>query len=262
MPNLGRVLIIAGSDSGGGAGIQADLKVFAALGVHGTTAITAVTAQNPLAVRSVHRVPPAQVAAQLEAVWDALPPRGVKTGMLGGTTLISSVVRVLNGRGPVPLVIDPVMISTSGRRLLDRAAVRTLQDTLFPLAALVTPNKAEAECLLEIKIGSIDHLRAAACLFVRRFGVPVVMKGGHLPAGQVAADVFWDGRRELVLEAPRVRGVKTHGTGCTFSAAVTAHLAKGLRLPAAVQAAKDYTFAAIEGSVRVGRFTALGFAPK
>ena len=251
-------LTIAGSDSGGGAGIQADLKVFAALGVHGATAITAVTVQNPVEVRSVHLVPTGVVQAQVACVWAQLPPRAVKTGMLGDARTVRGVAQTLQQFPRVPMVIDPVMISTSGKRLLTKSAVSAMKESLFPLASLVTPNRAEAECLLGITIASTDDLRSAAREFWTRFKVPVVLKGGHVASGSLAIDVFWDGRREICLESRYIPHLKTHGTGCTFSAAITAFLARGYSLRRAVEAAKAYTAAAIEASVRVGRFTALG----
>ena len=251
-------LTIAGSDSGGGAGIQADLKTFAALEVHGTTVITAVTAQNPVEVRSIHRIPPVVIQNQLECLWAELPPAAAKTGMLGDERTVRVVAETLRRLGQVALVIDPVMISTSGKSLLTKAAVNAMQEVLFPLAAVVTPNRSEAECLLGLSIVSTEDLRGAAHEFWNRYGVPVIMKGGHVPSGAEAIDVFWDGQKELMLKSRYIRRLQTHGTGCTFSAAITGFLARGYSLQSAVKAGKAYMAAAIEHSVRIGRFTALG----
>lgn len=254
-------LTIAGSDSGGGAGVQADLKTFAALGVHGTTAITCVTAQNPCAVTGIQPIRPDLVRRQIEAVFAELRPAAVKTGMLFSAALIRVVVECF-ARGPrPPLIVDPVMVATSGAVLLKPGAIRLLMERLLPLAALVTPNLDEAEILVGGKLRSLADLEAAAREIHRRFGCAALVKGGHLRSLPVATDVFFDGRTLLRLVAPFVRGVSTHGTGCTYSAAITAFLARGESLPRAVAAAKRYITRAIRDSYRAGRHTGLQHGP-
>src|SRR4051812_22407770 len=227
-------LTIAGSDSGGGAGIQADLHTFAALGVHGTTAITCITAQNPQGVSAIEPCRPAMLSKQLEAVWEAFAPAAAKTGMLFSTELIGVVTRFFAKRPGVRLVLDPVMVSTSGVRLLKADALKTLARDLFPLAALITPNVPEAELLLGATIQSPLDLRRAAREMHKRYGCAVLAKGGHLAGARQAIDIFYDGRNELLLSAPFIRGRRTHGTGCAYSAAIAAYLVKGEPLERAV----------------------------
>jgi hydroxymethylpyrimidine/phosphomethylpyrimidine kinase len=249
-------LTVAGSDSGGGAGIQADLKTFAALGVHGTSAITCLTAQNPRGVLGIQATTPRLVRQQLEAVFAELPPRAVKTGMLYSAPIIREVASSLGKHKP-RLVVDPVMVSTSGAQLLKPAAVRSLCGELLPLAALVTPNLDEAELLVGRPLRTIEDLRAAAKTLHGRFGCAALVKGGHLRGLPEAVDIFFDGREELLLSAPFVRGVSTHGTGCTYSAAIAGYLALGCTLPAAVQQAKEFITQAIACSHSVGRHSVL-----
>ena len=237
-------LTIAGSDSGGGAGIQADLKTFAALGVHGTSALTCVTAQNPRRVLAVQACRPEIVRQQLAAIFAELRPHAVKTGMLYSAEIIRAVAKFLR-RQPAPLVVDPVMISTSGARLLQPAAVAVLKKELLPLAAVVTPNLPETEMLLGRTLKSLEDLRDAAKELHARFGCAALVKGGHLRGGREAADIFFDGCTELLLTAPFIPGLRTHGTGCTYAAAITAHLALGRRLPDAVRRAKEHITRAI-----------------
>jgi hydroxymethylpyrimidine/phosphomethylpyrimidine kinase len=250
-------LTIAGSDSGGGAGAQADLKTFAALGVHGTNAVTCITAQNPKGVSAIEPCSARIVRAQIEAVFAQLPPRAVKTGMLFSAEIIRAVAAALKASAHIPLVIDPVMVATSGARLLKPAAIRALTRELLPLAGIVTPNVPEAEALLGIPIREPEDLRRAGRLVHDRFGCAALIKGGHLANTREAIDVFYDGKTELLLSAPRVRGVKTHGTGCTYSAAITAWLARGEKLEQAVHRAKDFVTAAIANSGRIGRHDVL-----
>jgi hydroxymethylpyrimidine/phosphomethylpyrimidine kinase len=247
-------LTIAGSDSGGGAGIQADLKTFAALGVHGTSAITCITAQNPEEVRSIQAIKPKIVRDQLEAVMQVLKPKSVKAGMLFAAEIIRAVASALDSK--VWLVIDPVMISTSGVVLLKPKAVAALKQ-LLPQADLVTPNLDEAEHLLGEKINDAESLRWAAREFHARYGCAALVKGGHLRGLRSAIDFYFDGETELMLEAPFVRGVSTHGTGCTYSAAIAAYCALGHDLPEAVKAAKEYITKAIAQSYRVSGHFAL-----
>jgi hydroxymethylpyrimidine/phosphomethylpyrimidine kinase len=250
-------LTIAGSDSGGGAGIQADLKTFAALGVHGTTAITCLTAQNPRGVRSIQAAQPRLVRDQIAAVFAELRPAAVKTGMLFSAPVIRAVAAALHAQPRLPLVIDPVMVATSGARLLQTAAIKSLTRSLFPLATLLTPNLDEAAILLGRPIRDLDDLRPAAHDLFARFGVPILLKGGHLRGLKQAVDLYLDGHEELLLEAPFIKGVATHGTGCTYSAAITGYLALGCTLPHAVQLAKNFVSQAIAQHQRARRHDVL-----
>jgi len=249
-------LTIAGSDSGGGAGLQADLKTYASVGVHGTSVVTSITAQNPDGVSGVHPVPGAMVTLQLRAVTEGFPIAAAKTGMLYSAGIIDRVASWAKGLRGTPLVVDPVMIATSGARLLRADAVRALRERLLPLASIATPNADEATALTDASIRDREDLRAAARIFHDRYGCAVLVKGGHVP-GPEAVDVLWDGRNEWVLGAPRVRGVSSHGTGCTYAAAIAGYLALGLALPEAVRMAKGFITRAIECSVRVGRHAVL-----
>ncbi|HSH93572.1 MAG TPA: bifunctional hydroxymethylpyrimidine kinase/phosphomethylpyrimidine kinase [Roseimicrobium sp.] len=250
-------LTIAGSDSGGGAGIQADLKTFASLGVHGTSAITCLTAQNPKGVRNIQATTPAVLRDQIEAVFDELPPRAVKTGMLFSTPLIRVVTDYFRKHRKTPLIVDPVMVATSGARLLQPSAIRIIQKVLLPLATLVTPNLDETAILLGWKPESVEDLRKAAREVVDTYGCATLIKGGHLETGKEAIDIFYDGRTELLLTAPRVRNISTHGTGCTYSAAITGYLALGCDLPHAVELAKEYITQAIAQSTKTAGHTTL-----
>ncbi|HEY5043290.1 MAG TPA: bifunctional hydroxymethylpyrimidine kinase/phosphomethylpyrimidine kinase [Verrucomicrobiae bacterium] len=255
-------LTIAGSDSGGGAGIQADLKTFAALGVHGTSAIVCLTAQNPKRILGVEPCSPQMLRQQIEAVFEELPPRAIKTGMLFSAENISIVADFFQNSKlttkKLKLVVDPVMVSTSGARLLQPAAEKILREKLLPLAALVTPNLDEAEILAGGKISSIEEMRVAAKKIRSRWGCAALVKGGHLKGVREAIDIFFDGKTELLLSAPFVKGVSTHGTGCTCSAAICAALALGHPLPHAVEIGKNFISAAIADSHRVGKHFVLG----
>ena len=254
-------LSIAGSDSGGGAGIQADLKTFAALGVHGVSAIACLTAQNPRRVLAVEPCSPKMLRQQIEAVLEELNPAAVKTGMLFSAENISVVAGFFRNSKlktqNLKLIVDPVMVSTSGARLLQPAAEKILREKLLPLAALVTPNLDEAEILAGQKISSPEDLRSAARAIHARHGCAVLVKGGHLKNSSVAIDVFFDGTTELLVSAPFVKGVATHGTGCTYSAAICAALAQGHNLPHAVVIGKNFITAAITGSYCIGKHFAL-----
>jgi hydroxymethylpyrimidine/phosphomethylpyrimidine kinase len=253
--NPGRIplaLTIAGSDSGGGAGLQADLKTFAALGVHGTSVVTCVTAQNPRRVTDVQPCRPSIVRKQLASIFAELPPAAAKLGMLYSATNIRIVANFFRGRR-IPLIVDPVMISTSGASLLEPAAVRRLEKELLPLATLITPNLAEAAALLGTRLRSVEDLRKAAKRLHGRYGVAALVKGGHLRGIRQAVDIFYDGKQELLLSASFVRGIKTHGTGCTYSAAITAYLAKGFSLESSVAKAKEFVTQAIAHSRLAGR---------
>jgi hydroxymethylpyrimidine/phosphomethylpyrimidine kinase len=251
-------LAIAGSDSGGGAGVQADLKTFAALGVHGASAITCLTAQNPRRILAVKPCSPKMVRQQIEAVFEELRPAAVKTGMLFSAEIVRTVAGFLKRKKGMRLVVDPVMVSTSGAILLKPAAVKVLREQLLPLATLVTPNLDETEILTGRKLASVDDLRAAAREIHARFGCAALVKGGHLRNQREAVDIFFDGRTERRLSAPFVRNVSTHGTGCTYSAAIAAALALGLDLPQAVEIGKHHVTAAITRSYRIGKHFALG----
>jgi hydroxymethylpyrimidine kinase/phosphomethylpyrimidine kinase len=233
-------LTIAGSDSGGGAGIQADLRTFAALGVHGTTAITCITAQNARRISRLAPTAPKMVRAQMEAVFAQSAPGAVKTGMLYSAGIGREVARFFQQRRGVPLVVDPVMVATSGRRLLEKEAARVLRRELLPLATLVTPNLSEAEYLTGKKIRTVEELRAAAKEIYELYGCAALVKGGHLAEGEAAVDFLHGAEGEWMLTAPRVRGVVLHGTGCTYSAAITAWLARGASLVKAVERGKTY----------------------
>ena len=250
-------LTIAGSDSGGGAGIQADLKTFASLGVHGTSAITCLTAQNPKAVTAIQPCSPEMVRMQIEAIFAELPPAAVKTGMLLTSSIIRTVAGFFQGRKRPPLIIDPVMIATSGRCLLRPSAMKILQRELFPLATLITPNLDEARFLSGLRIESPEDMRTAARRLHSQFGCAVLVKGGHLRGGAEAIDILFDGRTELLLKAPFIRGVRTHGTGCTYSAAITAQLARRVDLTSAVRLAKEYITHAIAQIHRAGKHDVL-----
>jgi hydroxymethylpyrimidine/phosphomethylpyrimidine kinase len=255
-------LTIAGSDSGGGAGIQADLKTFAALGVHGASAIACLTAQNPKRVRGVEPCSPKMLRKQIEAVFEELQPAAVKTGMLFTAVNILTVAKFFQNRqsaiGNRQLVVDPVMVATSGVRLLQPAAEKVLKTKLLPLATLITPNLDEAEILADQKISSPEKMREAARNLHSRYGCAVLLKGGHLKNSREAMDVFFDGENELLLSAPFVKGVATHGTGCTYSAAICAALALGHDLPRAVEIGKNFITEAIANSYKVGKHFALG----
>ncbi|HUZ06878.1 MAG TPA: bifunctional hydroxymethylpyrimidine kinase/phosphomethylpyrimidine kinase [Candidatus Paceibacterota bacterium] len=250
-------LTIAGSDSGGGAGIQADLKTFAALGVHGASAIACLTAQNPKRVLAVEPCPPQMLRRQIEAVFEELEPVAVKTGMLFSAENVLIVTDCFKNK-KCPLVVDPVLISTSGAKLLEPKAVKILKEKLLPLATLVTPNLSEAEILSGQKISSVEEMREAARKIHSQFGCSVLVKGGHLKNAREAADIFFDGATELLLTVPFVKGVRTHGTGCTYSAAICAALALGHDLPQAVQIGKQFVTTAISESYRIGEHFALG----
>jgi hydroxymethylpyrimidine/phosphomethylpyrimidine kinase len=253
-------LTIAGSDSGGGAGIQADLKTFAVLGVHGTSAIACLTAQNPKRVLAVEPCSPKMLRRQIEAVFEELKPSAVKTGMLFSAENVHVVAKFF-GKQECPLVVDPLMVSTSGAVLLETTAVKILMEKLFPLATLVTPNLHEAKILTGQKISSAEKMREAARKIHSRFGCAVLVKGGHLKNSREAVDIFFDGKTELLLSAPLVKGIRTHGTGCTYSAAICAALALGSDLPQAVQTGKQFITAAISNSYKIGNHFALGNFP-
>lgn len=255
-------LTIAGSDSGGSAGIQADLKTFAALGVHGCTVITAITAQNSKAITKVVPSGAAMVRAQLAAIDAALPPAAAKSGMLHGAAIVREVIAWRQAHRSVPFVVDPVMVATSGRLLLSAGAAKLLQTELLPLAALVTPNLPEANLICRRGIRSERQMREAAREIHERHGCAVLIKGGHLPDAREAVDVLFDGKREFIFRAPWIRGPRPHGTGCTLSAAITAFLARGYSLSRAVGAGKRHLTSVLKRTGWAGKEWVASLAPR
>ena len=243
-------LTIAGSDSGGGAGIQADLKTFAALGVHGTSAITAITAQNTVGVTDILELPASLVVAQISAVVQDMGVQAAKTGMLSSSAIIEAVAEAVARHGIDRLVVDPVMVAKGGARLLREDAVEALRDRLLPLAAVITPNLPEVEVLLGRSVRSLAERRQAARDLVAMGARAAVVKGGH--AETDVTDVYWDGHRLAELEGERVSTANTHGSGCVFSAAIAAGLAKGLDPLTAARAAKVYIQGAIAHALEIG----------
>ena len=243
-------LTIAGSDSGGGAGIQADLKTFAALGVHGTSAITAITAQNTVDVTDIFELAPEMVRAQVDAVVADIGVDAAKTGMLSSAAIIEAVAAAIEAGHLDRLVVDPVMVAKGGARLLRDDAVATLRKRLLPLALVLTPNLPEAEVLLGHPIEGLEARREAARQLVALGPRAVVLKGGHAPGD--AVDVYWDGAELVELSAKRVDTPNTHGSGCAFSAAIAARLAAGRTPLEAVRDAKRFITSAIEFSLEIG----------
>jgi hydroxymethylpyrimidine/phosphomethylpyrimidine kinase len=248
-------LTIAGSDCSGGAGIQADLKTFCAFGVYGASVVTALTAQNTVGVHEVQRVEPPFVSRQLIAVLDDLDVAAIKTGMLADAGIIEAVVDVLESRLPLRLVVDPVMVASSGDRLLAADAVQVLRARLMPLATLVTPNLAEAEALTGRSVRTLAEMHDVATALLDLGARAVLVKGGHLVGAPNAVDVLHDGDGIHEYAAPRLSSSSTHGTGCTLSAAITAELARGSDVRGAVAAAKRFVTRAIETAAPVGRGT-------
>jgi len=245
------VLIIAGSDSSGGAGIQADLKTVSALGTFGMTAITALTAQNTTGVSGVLEIDPKFVVAQIEACVTDIGCDAVKTGMLSSTGIIEAVAAALSGLKLAPLVIDPVMIAKSGAPLLKADAVGVLKAKLLPLATVVTPNLHEAGALTGHEIKTLAQMKQAAQLIFDLGPRNVVVKGGHLP--NVAADLLYDGREFVEFRGERMDTRNTHGTGCIFASAIAASLAKGKTVRESVATAKQFITAAIRAGLAIGK---------
>ena len=243
-------LTIAGSDSGGGAGIQADLKTFAALGVHGTSAITAITAQNTVDVTDILELPPHLIRAQIDTVLSDLEVAAAKTGMLSSAEIITAVADAITDHRIERLVVDPVMVAKGGAKLLRDEAVAALRSRLLPIALVITPNLPEAEVLLGRRIESLESRRAAA-RELRALGPRVVIvKGGHAEGD--AVDVYFDGDQMTELSSPRIESANTHGSGCAFSAAIAAGLAKGLTPLEATRQAKEFITRAIEFGLEIG----------
>ncbi len=249
-------MTIAGSDSGGGAGIEADLKTFASLGVHGTVAITSITAQNTYSVKAVFDLPPDIVYKQIEAVYEDMGIDAAKTGMLSNKEIIEIVANAVKSFG-FPLVVDPVMIAKSGVSLLREDAIDTLTKKLLPLATVVTPNKMEAERITGIEIKSIDDAKRAARIIVEDVGSrAAIVKGGHIE-GDEAIDILYIDGRYREFRAPRISNGCTHGTGCSFSAAIAAEIAKGRGIEEAVEIAKKFITMAIMYGLKIGK----GYCP-
>jgi hydroxymethylpyrimidine/phosphomethylpyrimidine kinase len=246
-----KALTIAGSDSGGGAGIQADLKTFAALNVYGMSAVTAITAQNTRGVNGVQAIDAALVSAQIRAVVSDIGIDAAKTGMLFSSEIIQAVAATVRDTGPYPLVVDPVMVATSGDRLLQPEAEESLRQDLIPLATVVTPNLDETGVLVGREITTLEEMQAAAEEIVAGGARAVVIKGGH--AITRATDVFYDGTTMELLRSEVVPTPNTHGTGCTFSAAICGLLARGAPLPEAVRRAKTYITGALRHSLSIGQ---------
>lgn len=249
---LKRVLTIGGSDSSGGAGIQADLKTFTVFRVYGMSAITALTAQNTVGVSGVLAVEPAFVRAQIDAVAEDVGVDAAKTGMLANREIIEAVAAAVRAHRIAPLVVDPVMVAQSGARLLEADARAALLESLLPLAAVVTPNLPEAAALLERPVETIADMRDAAERLVRAGAAAALVKGGHLAGGD-AVDVLHDGTALHELRAPRIATPHTHGTGCMTAAALAACLARGMPLLEAAREAKRFISAAIAGGLALGR---------
>lgn len=249
-------LTIAGSDSSGGAGIQADLKTFQAHGVFGMSVITAVTAQNTQKVYDVQEISPRMVRAQILCLFDDAAIHAVKIGMVSSVSLIETITDALREVNPPPVVLDPVMISKSGYRLLKQDAQDALVKNLFPLAAVVTPNIYEAEALIGDKISTVAEMKAAARKISKLGAAKVVVKGGHL-GGNVATDILYDGVQFEELQSGRIETRNTHGTGCTFSSAISANLALGRDFFDAVRRSKAYITGAIEHALPIGK----GYGP-
>ena len=237
-------LTIAGSDSSAGAGIQADLKTFSALGVYGLTAVTGVVAETPGKVSKIETVSAELVREQVEVLLCSFPVAAIKTGLLFSAGIIAEIARTLRERRSIPLVIDPVMVATSGDALLQENAIEIYERDLFPLAKLLTPNLDEAAHFLQEPINDLAAMRKAGKTLAHKYGVAVLLKGGHL-SGNKAIDLLFAGDNVTEFSAPFSRGVSTHGTGCTYSAAITAGLANGLVLEKAIERAKEFVSATI-----------------
>ena len=249
-PKMGRVLIIAGSDSGGGAGVQADIKAVTMMGGFAATAITALTIQNTLGVHGVHPVPLEVIAAQADAVLDDIGTDAVKTGMLGSVEVVRCVAEILDRTG-APTVVDPVMIAKGGASLLAEDAVAAVRELMVPRAALLTPNAPEAEALTGLTVTDLDGQRRAGEALLKLGAGAVLMKGGHVP-GETVVDLLMTPRGETLLEGPRIETRHTHGTGCTLASACAAGIAKGLPLEQAAAEAWAYVAEAIRRAPGLG----------
>lgn len=243
-------LTIAGSDCSSGAGIQADLKTFTHHGCHGLTALTCVVAETPETVVSIHPVPPTVLQEQVEILLSTYPVNAIKTGMLYSKAHLVAVVEMLSKRTDIPLVVDPVMVATSGSALVDKNAIQTYRERLLPLASLITPNMPEASVLLEEPVETKADLEPAAKKLSELYQTSVLLKGGHLPGDEEILDVLWHDGKAHHFTASRIDIACTHGTGCTLSAAITAHLAKGNNMVDAVTASVEWVHSVIKNSFK------------
>ncbi len=252
--NCPTALTIAGSDSGGGAGIQADLRTFAFHQVHGTSAITCVTAQNTVGVQQVQALPPAMVSAQIESVVTDLGVQGVKTGMLLNEEIIRATAEMIaDYQLQSYLVVDPVMVSRTGAQLIDDAAIAQLKQALIPQAVLVTPNCYEAQILSEQAIHTLDEMKTAAEIIYQKGAKTVLVKGGAMPGEWRGVDVWFDGEQFDILKTNLINTENSHGTGCTLSAAIAANLALGKPLKQAVEESKHYVTTALQYALNIGQ---------
>ena len=247
----GRVLIIAGSDSGGGAGIQADIKTCAAFGAYSMTAITAITAQNTMGVQQVEALSPELVATQIESALSDIGADVIKIGMLANQDIIETVAAAIDDH-PAYIVLDPVMVATSGDKLLEDGAIKALKEKLIPLCDVITPNVPEAEILTGLKIDDVDKLGEAGAMLLEMGAYAALMKGGHLD-GKMVVDVLVSEDENAMMTAPRIRSRHTHGTGCTLSSAIAANMALGVPLDEAVNTAREFVFEAIRSAPKLGK---------
>ena len=250
-----RILTIAGSDSGGGAGIQADLKVITLLGGYGMSVITALTAQNTVGVQGIQEVPASFVEAQIDSVLSDIGADAIKTGMLATREIVEVVSKKIKRYGVKKVVVDPVMVAKSGAPLLRKDAQDVLINRLIPLATLVTPNLLEASALAGLKVNSLEEMKEAAHRIYELGARHVVVKGGHLKG--MAIDLFYDGKKFMEMEGSRIETKNTHGTGCIFASAIATLLARGDTVPEAVRRAKTFTTMAIQSGLNLGK----GYGP-
>lgn len=248
----GRVLIIAGSDSGGGAGIQGDIKTVTCLGGYAATAITALTAQNTLGVYAIHDVPESFIAQQIDLVLEDIGADAIKTGMLSKDSVIETIAAIITRHPRIPVILDPVMFAKGGAALLQPSALSTLKTSLIPLATIITPNIPEAGYLAETVINNIDDMRAAAHKILDLGCKAVLLKGGHME-GDIVTDLLLTKDGETIFEQPRINTTHTHGTGCALASAIATGIAQGLSLIDAVARARDYVKKAIETAPGIGK---------
>jgi len=245
------VLTIAGSDSGGGAGIQADLKTISALGCYGTSAITAITAQNTMGITHLFELPVTIVTNQIKAVIEDIRPHAIKIGMIPNPALLKAIFDVLTLYPEIPVILDPVMVATSGHRLVEEDTVELMKNVLIPLTALITPNLDEAAILTAMEISTVEHMKIAAHQLLNFGGQAVLIKGGHLK-GNKLYDVYLDKKgREFIFENERIPSQNTHGTGCTLSSAIACFTARNMEMPEAIKNAESYVHRTIVEGIDV-----------
>ena len=251
-PETAVALAVAGSDSGGGAGIQADLKTFSALGVFSTTAITCVTSQSPKGVTGIQTIDPELVSKQIRTVKDMFDIKATKTGMLFSPGIISTVGATLQELQMKNIVVDPVMMASSGAKLLKEEAIDTLKKHLLPICSLVTPNISEAGILLNQEVDSLEAMHTAAREIYDTFGCSALVKGGHLPRARQAVDVYYDGQQTYEFKKRYVQNVNSHGSGCTYASAIVAFLAKGKPMLKAIELAKHFVEESFQNALVLG----------